>query len=107
MMRFCPNCETERPVDELFCSELLNGKVCDWPLSGQPIRPNGWRPEQAVERPAAPSPPVCPNRHPVEPGDFICAVCGADVEAPADSGTDTQVPPILEDVAADDRPPTS
>jgi primosomal replication protein N'' len=100
MMRFCPNCETERPVDELFCSEVVNRKICDWPLSGQPIRPNGWRPESTVQRQPESLPTNCPNGHTVEPGDFMCAVCGADVEASTDGGADTRPPQGPNDAAA-------
>ena len=102
-MRFCPNCETERPVDELFCSEAVNGKICDWPLSGQPIRPNGWRPKPTVQQQPVSPPTFCPNGHPVEPGDFICAICGADVEASTDGRTDTQPPPSSDDAAGEDN----
>ncbi|HYO64050.1 MAG TPA: AAA domain-containing protein [Pyrinomonadaceae bacterium] len=87
MMRFCPNCETERGLHELFCEGEVAQGVCNWELGSVPIRPSGWRPTPA---PAAPptsaGPPVCPNGHPAGAGDLLCGVCGADVgEQPAAS----------------------
>lgn len=82
MMRFCPNCRTERPLEEFYCEGTVEGGPCDWDLSQLPVRPSGWRPS-AVELPAEPAlaPPVaCPNGHAVEAGDLMCHVCGADVE---------------------------
>lgn len=80
MMRFCPNCETERPVAELLCEGEANGHPCGWDLSGLPIRPEGWRPQAASPAaPAAPT-PTCPNGHPVDAGDLMCPECGADLD---------------------------
>jgi primosomal replication protein N'' len=83
MMRFCPNCETERPVAELLCEGETNGHPCGWDLSGLTIRPEGWRPEAA--KPPAQAAPAqsCPNGHPVDPGDLMCPECGADLDVGA------------------------
>lgn len=84
MIRFCPNCRTERPPSETFCEGEVEGSTCDWPLSSQPLRPEGWRPETAA--PAAPvstPAPRCVNGHTVDPGDIMCAECGGDI---ADGG---------------------
>ena len=83
MMRFCPNCETERPVTELLCEGEAAGYPCGWDLSGVPVRPEGWRPRTTTS--PAPSAPAqtCPNGHPVGPGDLMCPECGADVEVAA------------------------
>ncbi len=80
MMRFCPNCATERPLDEMFCEGEVDGRLCDWPLSSVAIRPDGWRPP-SVEAPAPVRPDVqrCVNGHQVDVGDLICADCGGDV----------------------------
>ena len=80
MMRFCPNCATERPVEEIFCEGEVNGRLCNWPLSDVPLRQPGWRPAVvALEPLLAPATPHCTNGHEVEPGDLMCATCGADV----------------------------
>jgi hypothetical protein len=81
MMRFCPNCRTERSPEEIFCEGEVDGRLCDWPLSSIPIRPEGWRPPVAAEAPAAAptAGPVCVNGHPVGAGDLLCAECGGDI----------------------------
>ena len=89
MIRFCPNCNTERPLHEIFCEGEVNGRFCGWDLAGEAIRPEGWRPQTIVTReelaavPAASpdeqtfAPLVCENGHPLDPGDLMCAECGA------------------------------
>ncbi|WP_239435329.1 AAA domain-containing protein [Sphingomonas sp. ACRSK] len=85
MIRFCPNCQTERSPSETFCEGEVDGSPCDWPLSSQPLRPKGWRPEQpGSAAPVAPSAQVCVNGHAVGPGDIMCAECGGDVAASFD-----------------------
>src|SRR4051812_41499192 len=79
MMRFCPNCSTERSVDEMFCEGELDGKLCDWPLSGLPMRQLGWRPTVAAQESSGPTASLCANGHNVEPGNLLCPTCGADV----------------------------
>lgn len=112
MMRFCPNCHTERGLTEIFCEGHINHHPCDWDLSSEPIHANGWRPiavvsaeeivQEANESLAAlPETAHCQNGHPMEDGDLICMVCGADVAdvatppptitPPADFGTVTQI----------------
>jgi primosomal replication protein N'' len=95
MIRFCPSCQTERPLEELFCEGTVDGRPCDFPLSDEPIREEGWRPEEKVtEVEAAPSGAACPNGHPVEPGDLMCGQCGADIESdapPADAPSATVI----------------
>lgn len=90
MMRFCPNCQTERPLEEFYCEGTVEGRPCDWDLSQLPVRPSGWRPAavEAAAEPALAAQVACANGHAVEAGDMMCPVCGADVEAPA--------PPVAE-----------
>ncbi len=78
MIRFCPNCETEREAHELICEGELNGTPCGWNLADLPLRPAGWRP---ADQPAPPLPAqaTCPSGHPVSPGDLLCPTCGADL----------------------------
>ncbi len=86
MMRLCPNCHTERSVAESFCEGEVDGMNCGWPLSGVPIRQEGWRPPVA---PTAEAPQLrCTNGHDVEQGDLMCATCGADVDITAAGSTD-------------------
>lgn len=77
MIRFCPNCSTERSAEELFCEGDLNGAPCDWPLSSVPLRQPGLRPVTVASAPTARA--RCENGHEAETGDLMCAVCGADV----------------------------
>ncbi|WP_411751925.1 AAA domain-containing protein [Serratia sp. (in: enterobacteria)] len=112
MMRFCPNCHTERGLTEIFCEGHIDHHPCDWDLSSEPIHANGWRPIAVVSAEeivqvttetvaALPAMAHCQNGHPMEDGDLICMVCGADAAdlatpppaaAPAaDFGTVTQI----------------
>ncbi|AHG20053.1 hypothetical protein Z042_10720 [Chania multitudinisentens RB-25] len=89
MMRFCPNCHTERALTEIFCEGQIEHHPCDWDLSSEPIHVKGWRPiavisaeemvQEATENVAAlPEVAHCQNGHPLEAGDLICMQCGAD-----------------------------
>lgn len=80
MVRFCPNCQTERDLSEVVCGGEVNGQSCHWDLSSLPIRPSGWRPAAATD--PAPTALLCPNGHPNETGDLLCRVCGADLPWP-------------------------
>lgn len=77
MMRFCPKCNSERPVSEVVCEGVLNDAECGWDLSGDRIRQDGWRPEQGLVVPVEEA--TCTAGHPVSPGDLLCPTCGADV----------------------------
>lgn len=89
MIRFCPNCRTERAPSETFCEGEVDGAPCDWPLSSQPLRREGWRPEQASPTTSvAPTVRLCVNGHPVDTGDMMCAECGGDVA----EGTEADTP---------------
>lgn len=94
MMRFCPNCRTERSVGEWFCEGVINEVSCNWELSNLPIRAPGDRPQQIVTvegdsiLPTDSGTPVglrCVNNHPMSDGDLMCLVCGADQVAPVSS----------------------
>jgi len=96
MMRFCPNCHTERSVDEFFCAGTMHGSECNWDLSQVPIRAHGWRPQEVRTIEAGPEDPArpslaCINGHPMGEGDLMCLECGGDAagaavgsDAPAD-----------------------
>lgn len=88
MIRFCPNCQTERSLDEMFCEGERDGHPCDWDVSSLPMRPEGWRPEQAVApAPARLAGARCLNGHTLEPGDLICPECGADADETVADGS--------------------
>ncbi|ASW08558.1 protein kinase domain-containing protein [Rhizobium sp. 11515TR] len=89
MIRLCPNCNTERPLSEFFCQNVLTGgKTCNWDLTSVAIREPGASSAQSadslldVSAPAAslPHERTCPNGHPVEEGDLLCVTCGAEIE---------------------------
>jgi len=80
VIRYCPHCQTERGLDEAVCEGVVDGRPCGWDLTGEPIRPDGWRPAPPPQTAQPSSSPRCPNGHDVSPGDLICAVCGASVE---------------------------
>ena len=82
MMRFCPNCQTERSLQEIFCEGTINGQPCGWDLSAVTISEAGWRPQSVVTvNDVLPQNHValCVNGHIMEAGDLICMECGADL----------------------------
>jgi len=95
LIRFCPNCETERDLGELFCEGETERGPCGWDLTSVPIHPPGWRPTQApATRADQVALPACANGHPVGPGDLLCTTCGADL----DEQTAAPAPPEAADV---------
>ncbi len=90
MIRYCPNCQTERPLSEFYCEgQLADGQTCNWDLSSVAIRPPGAGSTELLSRPSpvpgneavvqeAPT-GTCPNGHHVDEGDLICMTCGAEV----------------------------
>ncbi len=98
MMRFCPNCQTERSLHEIFCEGHVGSAPCGWDLSIEAIQESGWRPKPIVTAehvpPADQSPGTaavmqCPNGHDLAEGDLLCMVCG-----------ELAVPPRQEDESA-------
>lgn len=82
MMRFCPNCHSERSLYEIFCEGVIDSTPCGWDLSNEPIRETGWRPQIVVTAEKtiiSDLTPHCTNGHTMEEGDLICMVCGADL----------------------------
>ncbi len=79
-MRWCPNCETERELNEPFCYGCLASGREPWPIGDEPIRPRGWRPDiPSGQPPPEPTPSVCPNGHAITVGDWMCPTCNADI----------------------------
>ena len=96
MMRFCPNCETERPITELVCEGVVDGRACGWDLNGLPLKAEGWRPAPPVIAAAPADGPTCQNGHAMSVGDLLCPVCGADLaeEALTSDGSPAEVTEI-------------
>ncbi|WP_273548210.1 protein kinase domain-containing protein [Xenorhabdus khoisanae] len=86
MMRFCPYCQTERSLTEIFCEGHISTQPCGWDLSAEPIHKSGWRPQPPNSTPTVEFADavlqehiyVCVNGHPMEEGDLICLQCGED-----------------------------
>lgn len=88
MIRFCPNCQTERSLAEIFCEGQVDHRACGWELSAEAIHPEGWRPQPVITAEALEPQPevtahssstlVCSNGHAMADGDLMCLVCGAD-----------------------------
>lgn len=90
MMRFCPNCKTERSLHEFYCEGTIDDHACQWDLSSEPLRNPGDRPKEVVtveevtDNASAAGPAQsqavqeCINGHPMNDGDLMCLVCGAD-----------------------------
>ncbi|MFG0459648.1 AAA domain-containing protein [Pseudomonas sp. TYF_15] len=96
MIRYCPNCNTARPVQEMFCEGTVDQHPCNWDLAGEPIHADGWRPQiiHTVDNlpPTDTSPApglVCENGHAMDPGDLMCLLCDA---SPAQSAAANGVP---------------
>lgn len=77
MIRLCPNCNTERPVTEIFCEGTWNGQTCGWDLSTVDITsPGASTPSPRPSEAPSHGVPTCRNGHQGSPGDLVCAVCG-------------------------------
>jgi primosomal replication protein N'' len=125
LVRYCPNCDTERPAHELFCSGMMDGRRCGYALADLDVVPRGAsqpRPTAGPEVPPGPEPirpasdgPRCPNGHPVEPGDQLCLICGAAVTgevvrpgiAPANEASETPTPTVIDGWQLVGRVPTA
>jgi len=102
MIRFCPNCHTERALAEMFCEGHVDAHACGWDLAGEPIHPDGWRPQSVVTQAAVQASTVgavaaevvCDNGHPMTPGDLMCLHCGASA---TDGTAATDLPPPVAD----------
>jgi hypothetical protein len=105
MMRFCPNCRTERPVEEWFCEGVVDTAPCQWELSALPIREVGDRPQEIVtqdERLLLSAGLLCTNGHQINAGDLMCLTCGADPASNEDATVPTALlPPISEETQID------
>eukprot|EP01090_Pellita_catalonica_P016576 TRINITY_DN477_c0_g2_i5.p1 TRINITY_DN477_c0_g2~~TRINITY_DN477_c0_g2_i5.p1 ORF type:complete len:986 (+),score=130.85 TRINITY_DN477_c0_g2_i5:2894-5851(+) len=78
-IRLCPACNTERPVTEMYCQNIISNSTCSWLLMNVPQTPVGGRieihpeAEESIKR-------LCENGHEVGEDDFMCMECGADIQ---------------------------
>lgn len=84
MIRFCPNCQTERPLTEFSCTGTLDGADCGWDLTTVGLSAPGASDRFAGATPSTPpsAPSTCRQGHPVSEGDLICLDCGEDLGGP-------------------------
>jgi len=112
MMRFCPNCQTERALHEIFCEGTVQDRACGWDLAGESIHEAGWRPQPVVTRHALAeqeSPDDigagtlrCANGHAMQSGDLMCLECSAEpASAPSSEASDTIERPETDSTAGD------
>lgn len=84
-VRPCPRCGDTRPAEEFFCEGKFHDKACGWPLidvfpvpeAAVRTEPSAKPAEESVAEPAASAVNGrCRNGHSMEPGEFMCMVCG-------------------------------
>jgi primosomal replication protein N'' len=100
MIRLCPNCNTERPLTEIFCEGTVDGHNCGWDLSTVDIIRAGTPAPTPRPLPTTVVRPTCRNGHENSPGDLVCSVCGVAVEEPVG---ESPTPPLPEP-ASDPEP---
>jgi primosomal replication protein N'' len=93
MIRLCPNCNTERPLTEIFCEGTVDAHNCGWDLSTVDITRIGTPATKPQPIPPSVGRSTCRNGHENSPGDLVCSVCGEAVEEPTGENPDAlQVP---------------
>lgn len=78
-VRSCPACHSERPVQEMYCQNIVDETACSWLLMNVTQTPKGGKVEikKAEVRNTIRH---CINGHEVQPTDFMCMECGGDIE---------------------------
>ncbi|WP_298328364.1 AAA domain-containing protein [uncultured Dokdonia sp.] len=96
-VRSCPACHSERPVQEMYCQNIVDETACSWLLMNVTQTPKGGKVE--IKKAAVTTTIYhCTNGHEVQPTDFMCMECGADIEAqsePDDTATDNKIDDYL------------
>ncbi|MDF4204310.1 AAA domain-containing protein [Maribacter sp. SA7] len=90
-VRLCPACNSERPVQEMYCQNTVNDATCSWLLMNVTQTPKGGKVE-IENTPVVQNARYCTNGHEVQPNDFMCMECSADIETltTAHENTNTQ-----------------
>lgn len=102
LVRLCPQCRQERPVEEVNCSAEIDGHPCNYPLFDQPwerrteatsVVQDGSNGDHEIEvvAPSSAAELVCPNGHQISRGDHICLSCGASIASEFDQSPATSV----------------
>jgi len=78
-IRLCPACNSERPVNEMYCKNSIENNTCSWLLMNVKQTPVGGSVEidsSSFEQENR----YCENGHEVGEQDFMCMECGADIQ---------------------------
>jgi len=97
LIKLCPNCNTERPVNEIYCQGLISEATCNWSLSdvfaSQAKSQSEKSNTSVLETPLAISSTLeCLNGHAMMAGDQFCMQCGADLADDSALAQSTNVP---------------
>ena len=103
-IKICPRCGSERPPAEMSCENVVENQECRFPLEDVEIRVAGSTVN--VQLPAVPR-LTCTNGHPLEPGDQVCLVCGADTAPASAASPVTEVGEMPEDGCGTGAPATA
>jgi primosomal replication protein N'' len=100
-VRPCPRCGDTRPAEEFFCEGKFRDQACGWPLidvlpvpeAAARTEPSPKRLEAAAaDSSAGAASGRCRNGHPMDPGEFMCMVCG-EPTATEQTGSTPEKPP--------------
>ncbi len=78
-VRLCPACNSERPVNEMYCQNTIEDSKCSWLLMNVKQIPVGGSVE-IHDTPLEQIKRYCENGHEVDEHDFMCMECGADIQ---------------------------
>ncbi|WP_271769027.1 protein kinase domain-containing protein [Aquimarina algiphila] len=81
-IRLCPACNSERPVNEMYCQNTIESVTCSWLLMNVKQTPIGGSVE-IQKTPPEQKTRYCENGHEVGEQDFMCMECGADIQETA------------------------
>ena len=103
LVRDCPSCLSARPLSEINCENVVNGRECSYPLLDVAPRDQEDRPEPPLDEqdPAPASVRICTNGHVLGEGEQFCLQCGADPAdadelSPTDQGEPAAGPTVID-----------
>jgi primosomal replication protein N'' len=103
-IKICPRCGSERPPTEMSCENVVENQECRFPLEDVEIRIAGST--GSVKPPVVPG-ITCTNGHPLESGDQVCLICGADAAPASTASPVTEVGEMPEDGCGTGAPATA
>ncbi len=77
-IRLCPACNSERPVSEMYCKNVVEDTACSWLLMNVKQTPVGGSVD--VHTILEENKRYCEMGHEVGESDFMCMECGADIK---------------------------